>query len=197
LKVQIQQLVDKDYEYQLIGLSLDSGNEVIIPGVSHVIRPQATTNTGFLHYKPLNEAYKEQLRLCKKFISQVGYSGLFSMEFLRGKDGKDYFMEINFRNDGNAICVTTSGVNLPYIWYLYNTKVDYRKEFSNIVNPVYIMPEFADMSLIRHGQLSIWQWLKDIRKTDRFMEFDKHDKSPFWCYLRMRLFRLVKKRTKK
>lgn len=36
------------------------------------------------------------------FIRDLGYSGLFSLEFIRDKSGKDYFMELNMRNDGNA-----------------------------------------------------------------------------------------------
>ena len=83
--VQVQQLIDKDYEYQLIGLSLNGGEEVIIPGVSHVLRPAETTNTGFLHYEPLDEKYQEVLETGKKFLKAASYSGLFSLEFLRGK----------------------------------------------------------------------------------------------------------------
>ena len=57
-------------------------------------------------------------------------------------------MEINFRNDGNAICVTAAGFNLPYIWYLYNTGGNYREEIeASKVKPTYVMPEFADISL--------------------------------------------------
>lgn len=185
LKVQIQQLIEKDFEYQMIGLSLNRGSEVIIPGVSHVIRPAAHTNTGFLHYEPLSESYTHIVNLCKSFLIESKYSGLFSMEFLRGKDGKDYFMEINFRNDGNAICVTAAGVNLPFIWYLNQSCEDW--SLNTDVKPVYVMPEFADITLIHLGQLSWWQWLKDVRRTDRFMEFDKHDQKPFWNLLLNRL----------
>jgi predicted ATP-grasp superfamily ATP-dependent carboligase len=193
--VQIQQLIDKDFEYQLIGLSLNSGKEVIIPGYSYVIRPSSTTNTGFLHYMPLDDSYENIVQKGKQFLKATGYSGLFSLEFLRGKDGHDYFMEINFRNDGNAICVTAAGVNLPYIWYLYNTGGDYHQEIANSkINPVYVMPEFADISLITHGQLRLWTWLKDIRRTDRYMEFDKHDKAPFFSYLLFRIRHVIEKR---
>lgn len=198
LKVQVQQLIEKEFEYQLIGLSLDSGNEVIIPGISYVIRPSATTNTGFLRYESLSEAYKDRILLCKKFLQKAGYSGLFSMEFLRGKDGKDYFMEINFRNDGNAICVTTAGVNLPYIWCIYQKTGTYDTSLvKNVAKTVYVMPEFADISLIRHGQLSMWQWIGDIYRTDRFMEFDKKDMYPFGQLLVNRLCGFVKKKLKK
>lgn len=192
--VQVQQLIDKDFEYQLIGLSLNSGKEIIIPGYSYVIRPASNTNTGFLQYRPLDESFKEVVEKGKLFLKATGYSGLFSLEFLRGKDGKDYFMEINFRNDGNAICVTASGVNLPYIWYLYNTGGNYIGEIeASNVDPTYVMPEFADISLITHGQLGLLSWLMDIHRTDRFMEFDKHDVKPFFCYLYYRVSNKIKK----
>lgn len=198
LMVQVQQLIDKDFEYQLIGLSLNNGEEVIIPGYSYVIRPASNTNTGFLQYKPLDESYKEIVEKGKLFLKATGYSGLFSLEFLRGKDGKDYFMEINFRNDGNAICVTAAGFNLPYIWYLYNTGGNYREEIeASNVKPTYVMPEFADISLITHGQLGFFKWLKDIHRTDRFMEFDKHDMKPFFYYLYFRVTNKMKKILKK
>ena len=193
--VQVQQLIDKEFEYQLIGLSLNGGEDVLIPGYSYVIRPAATTNTGFLHYRALNESFAEVVVKGKKFLKSTGYSGLFSLEFLRGKDGNDYFMEINFRNDGNAICVTAAGINLPYIWYLYNTGGEFRQEIArSAVKPVYVMPEFADVSFVTHGQLNFYAWLKDIYKTDRFMEYDKHDKAPFFYYLSYRIAAFIKKR---
>jgi len=179
-RVQVQQLIEKEFEYQLIGLSLNGGKEVIIPGVSHVIRPQSNTNTGFLHYEPLSEDYSNSHSLSKKFLKETEYSGLFSMEFLRGKDEKDYFMEINFRNDGNAICVTAAGVNLPYIWYLNQSGSQWTADKE--IKPVYVMPEYADFILFRLGKLSLWRWLKDICKTNRFMEFDKKDQKPFYAF---------------
>lgn len=191
-QAQVQQLIDKDFEYQLIGLSLDSGKEVIIPGVSHVIRPQANTNTGFLRYEPLSESYLGIVETCKKFLIETGYSGLFSMEFLRGKDGKDYFMEINFRNDGNAICVTAAGVNLPFIWYQSLQGLSMTENIL-VEKTVYVMPEFADLSLFAHRKLGLCQWLKDIKRTDRFMEYDKYDKKPFRKYIKEEIWRMTKK----
>ena len=177
--VQIQQLIEKTFEYQLIGLSLKGGEEVIIPGVSVVLRPLPTTNTGFLHYEALNKTYDKVLDASRVFLRNSNYSGLFSLEFLRGRDGKDYFMEINFRNDGNAICVTAAGVNLPYIWYLYNLGKDYREEKECIIKSLYVMPEVTDFSFVKNGELSFWSWLKDLLRTRKFMEFDYKDIKPF------------------
>lgn len=193
-KYQIQKFIDKDFEYQLIGLSLDNGETVIIPGVSRCIRPCPGTNTGFLHYENL-DAVGVPLDSCKKFVKAVGYSGLFSIELLRGKDGKDYFMEMNFRNDGNSICVTKSGFNLPYFWYLANTGEDYQEKLAkSTLTPIYVMPEFDDFrcfALTR--KIKLVQWLADVRRTDAFMEFDRKDMGPFRALLKDVLLRGIKK----
>lgn len=182
--VQIQHFIDKDFEYQLIGCS--TKNEVIIPGVSRILRPCKGSNTSFLHYMPLQDGFCD-IEKCKEFVRRTGYHGLFSMEFLRDKNGCDYFMEINFRNDGNAICVTAAGVSLPYIWYLDCIGEDYSQEKSNKVESVYIMPDMAELKLLVTGQISLKEYISDLRKTNRFMEFDKKDKKPFWKLIKYNL----------
>lgn len=183
-RYQVQEYIEKDFEYQLIGLSINQGKEVVIPGISRCVRPCPGTNTGFLHYIGLDKI-SVPLEKCIDFIRKVGYSGLFSIEFLRDKNGIDYFMEMNFRNDGNAICVTASGSNLPYMWYLANTGGDYKQEtVSSKFKPVYVMPEFADFScFVLSRKISFWTWLKDVRRTDKFMEFDNNDMKPFFVEL--------------
>lgn len=177
---QVQKFIKKSYEYQLIGLSLKGGDEVIIPGFSKCIRPCPGTNTGFLHYESLDDIVVS-LEKCKKFVQSTGYSGLFSIEFLRDTQGRDYFMEMNFRNDGNAICVTASGTNLPYIWYLANTNGDYKEELEiSTFKSVYAMPEFPDFdNFVRTKKMSLVSWLKDVIKADVFMVFNRSDIRPF------------------
>jgi len=102
------------------------------------------------------------------------------LEFLRDKNGKDYFMEINFRNDGNAICVTAAGMSLPYIWYLDCVGEDYSQESNKEINPVYVMPDMAELKLLATRQISLREYISDFKKTSRFMEYDKRDKKPFW-----------------
>lgn len=182
-EVQIQKYITKDIEFQLIGCSLNSGEQVIIPGASIILRQPENTNTGFLQYV-LRRNFIFNEKVCKEFICRTGYSGLFSMEFLRDKDGNDYFMEINFRNDGNSICVTAAGMNLPYIWCLYNAGLPIDEELCyEQMKEVLVMPEFNDFSNVIHRRLSLWNWLIDVKRTDCFMEFSKRDQMPFWFYL--------------
>ena len=182
--VQIQQFIDKDFEYQLIGCS--TGGDVIIPGVSRIIRPCKGSNTSFLHYEPFEEGFCE-IEKCKNYVKRTDYKGLFSLEFLRDRDGRDYFMEINFRNDGNAICVTSAGVNLPYIWYLSCMNQDYQMEASKPISPVYVMPDLAEIKLLLNREINIIQFVGDFVKTNRFMEFDRKDMKPFWKMIAQKL----------
>lgn len=195
---QVQKFIKKDFEYQLIGLSLNGGERLIIPGFSRCIRPCPSTNTGFLHYESLNNA-SIPLEKCRNFVKATGYSGLFSIEFLRDKQGNDFFMEMNFRNDGNAICVTASGTNLPYIWYLANTGGDYVKEIENSkFRPVYAMPEFPDFeNFVYKRRISVLRWVRDVARTHVFMIFTLSDIHPFFYCLRSFIKRAYRKLCKK
>ena len=192
MDIQYQQFIDKDFEYQLIGCSLDNGDDVIIPGVSFILRQPDNTNTGFLEYRPLDASFP--IAECRRFLRGISFSGLFSMEFLRGKDGLDYFMEINLRNDGNAICVTESGVNLPYVWYLFSTGKLWKTETSKQVRSIIVMPEFDDFkNNVLKGKISFFRWLKDVHRTDCFMEYAPDDKAPFFVKLKSEAIRYCKK----
>jgi len=192
-QLQLQAFIEKDFEYQLIGCSVEGGKVVVIPGVSKVIRPSDTSNTGFLLYDRLDDSYP--VEKVKQMLSGMNYSGLFSAEFLRDKNGKDYFLEVNFRNDGNAIAVTAAGVNLPYIWY--RSASDQELPVPADIKPVYVMPEFDDLALVFRRRISFGTWLKDMRRASCYMEFDKADWKPgFYRVLDMLalLFRKMGKR---
>lgn len=186
----IQKFIKKQFEFQLIGCSLGFGAEIIIPGVSIILRQSRSSNTGFLHYTMIDDTFSKTIEKTKAFIRDVGYSGLFSVEFLRDKDGQDYFLEMNFRNDGNTIAVANAGINLPYIWYLYCAGVDYRKEVKPI-HDEFVMPEFAELSLYQQGIISRKEWKQDMKTATSFMDYDPEDLAPTegWKKYRRQKFR--------
>lgn len=180
----IEQFVDKLFEFQFIGLSINSGDEIIIPGHSHIVWPDIE-NTNYFPYKANDNSFQDTLNKAKEFIRKTEYSGFFSVEFLRGKDGKDYFLEMNFRNDGNAICATDSGYNLPYIWYLYNTGGDYISEIKNsYFHEVNYCPEIECTYQMLEGKISLSEWWVMIRKSKSYTIFCPGDNRPFWNNVR-------------
>lgn len=93
-----------------------------------------------------------------------------------------YFLETNFRNDGNAFCVTESGVNLPVMWVKACLNEDYHKEL-NKPKHIIVMPEFQDFKLVLQRRLTLGRWLKDLHRTDAFLEYTKDDKRPFFQFI--------------
>lgn len=178
----VQEYITKKEEVQFIGCSLNEGEEVIIPGMTKIIRSQNNTNTGFLEYCPIEDFWLDTVTLCKEYIKECKYSGLFSIEFIRDYDDRVYFLETNFRNDGNAYCVTAAGVNLPVIWIKWCAGESYNEEIKS-VKKILVMPEFQDFKLVLQGKLSIFSWIQDLRKTNCFLEWDKKDKKPFFQFL--------------
>lgn len=191
-KIQVQKYIERDFEYQLIGCSLNGGQEVIIPGFSNILRSSETTNTGFLKYSPISDLKYDKFKSIE-FIRACNYSGLFSLEFIRGKDGLDYFLEINFRNDGNAYSVTAAGVNLPYIWVASMIGWDISDELNNEIKPILVMPEFTDIYQVLTGKISLTSWIKDLKNTDRFLYYNKMDMKPFYYELRRFLLNVISK----
>jgi len=181
--VQVQHYIDKKFEYQVIGCSLNGGDTVIVPGISQIIRCPSNTNTGFLKVLPFGQFIYDYKGACS-ILKELGYSGLFSIEFIRDKEGKDFFMEINFRNDGNAYSITAAGVNLPYIWYLSHVSPEMiGSESLEVSKEIYVMPEISDFVLMSKGAVSFKEWWKDLQKTNFFLLYNKMDKKPFYYEL--------------
>lgn len=192
-KFQIQKYISKDFEFQLIGLSLNSGEITIIPGFTYIIRQPNNTNTGYLKYCPIEEL-KCDISKVKNYIKELGYSGLFSIEFIKGKDGKNYFLEINMRNDGNAFVVTTAGINLPYLWYYFCCNgVLPENESISFKRPVYFMPEFSDFTNVIKSKINLFTWVNQVYNADCCAVFQMKDKRPFWCELKNFSIRAIRK----
>jgi len=183
----IQEYLDKDFEFQLIGCSLNGGEEIIIPGYSKIIRSGYNTNTGFLEYRLSHHFDNKELNIdlnkCKQLIEKCKYTGLFSIEFIKTKEQINYFLEINFRNDGNAYAVTAAGINLPSIFISHFTqKVNLDNElYEN--KSIIVMPEFVDFMQVIHHKISIVSWIKDLLRTDCFLVYNKDDLKPFFFEL--------------
>lgn len=191
--LQVQKYIDKDFEFQFLGCSLNGGQEIIIPGRTHIINANNFNNIVFLKYNRIESSLNELINKCHNLLRHIGYSGLFSIEFLRGKDNMDYFLEINFRNDGNSISVTDSGMNLPYIWYLFNAGGDYKKELENSkFKEVFFVPEDSYFLEMINGEISFSEWKNNMRKANSFATYFKEDKAPFFALIKLQAGTIVK-----
>ncbi len=173
----VESYIDKTAEFQLIGCSLPG--KIIIPGYTKIIRQPKNTNTGYLKYSPISDGFIDGQLLDKvgELINDLSYKGLFSVEFLRGKDGRDYFLEINMRNDGNAFCATCAGINLPYLWYRYADADKLPTDIDICVNKtIYWMPEADLRNMLKVG---VFKWIKQWITAAGHGIVSRHDLKPF------------------
>lgn len=167
----IQEFIEKEYEINCIGIRTD--NECMIGCAIKKIRHYPDIYGAASFAQALSpDSFLINRMAINKFLEKSGYYGPFSIEFLHCKD-KNYFMEVNFRNDGLAYTATCAGVNL-YDAYINNKMTD-----TNNFRPIYMMNIGDDFRLLKqNGQLSIFKWLNQFFSSKCYIDIDFHDLKP-------------------
>lgn len=193
--LQIQRYIDKAYEFQFLGCSFDDGNDILISGRTHIDRPNGRENTFFLRFGKVENELKPLESKVREFIAQTKYNGPFSVEFLHGKDGVDYFTEMNFRNDGNAYSQTCAGINIPYIMYLYYSGGDYKSEIKKSeIHDIYMVPEFEYLMFKLKGEFSWKEWYRNMKKANCYNTYFKDDRGLYCRFLLNHVTGFVRRR---
>lgn len=171
---QIQQYIDYEKEISILGCVLPDG-EVVFSGCIDKLRTCmiGTSSFAVMVDNALLGKEKETLEI---MLKATGYSGLFSAEYLL-KDGKYYFLEVNFRNDGNTYVATAAGINLPYIWY--SSCCNCNVEITKGSFPCYFMLDIEDFFARKRNGISFCQWNNDRKRVNAFLVFSKQDTKPF------------------
>lgn len=172
----VQEYIEKEFEVDCTGVRTE--NEAILVAIRKIRHwPRMVGAGAFAHVDKI-EKFNIDLDGVEKFLSKVGYYGPFSVEFIH-KDGINYFMEVNLRNEGLAYSSTAAGLNLHALYLNEGTKLDW-----SMFHPVYMMNTSIDPLYVKEGDLTWKQWLADFRKTTAFINFNKKDMMPtVWYYL--------------
>ncbi len=175
--VLVQEYLKPDYEVNVVGVSVN--NKCILPGLTHKVKTCKSVNDmGMIVMSYVADEYGNLVTrdLVERFIHEIGYSGLFSLDLLIS-NGKLYFLEINLRSDGTMYMHTAAGVNFPQIWVQGNLN-------KNITVPIsYKRPKTWGMTEISYIKYLDWKHpveaIKDWWKTDCYSIFSWKDPLPF------------------
>lgn len=177
----IQQFIQRDYEYCMMGCAFKNG-QVYIPltdrpiKFNHKLHEASTIN----YIEPIAGEIAVEVEKIKTLMNDVGYVGLFSVEFMHDKS-KDivYFTEINFRNDGTNSFIVHCGVNLPYLHYQDLLDLPHKIYTPISKTKKYIWEGIHFSNLITRG-ISFREWFSDLKGVDGFLYYFKDDKAPFF-----------------
>ena len=177
-QIMIQHFVDKQNEMALEGYTINRGKEMqIITEMKWKYLIQG-------YYSPYHDVKmfedKEMKAKLLSMFTEIGFEGVFEVEFLIDKDGTHYFMETNFRASAwNPTC-KFAGMPLPYLWIkgMENGYIDLadRKSFE----PFTSMSEVIDYGKrVEGGMCSIAEWLRDFKDAKCVYIYDKDDRGPW------------------
>lgn len=188
-----QEYIERDYELNLIGLAYNNGQNICAPCVVRKIRDTVKRQSAFFRLDDVKEHPLIDLSKIGKFVKEIGYEGIFSVEFLY-KKGELYFLEINLRNDACGYIYTAAGANYPLLWYKYATGALTPADTAGLRlrTPFYLMHE-NDMYNIVEGKVSVWQWMRDFHRSGAFFVMNRRDPLPFVCSCAIHARQLGKK----
>lgn len=132
---------------------------------------------------------------CVSMILETGYEGLFDLEFILGEDGILYFMEINFRVDGE-IYKLSKGINLLDEWCKLVRRNKEELPQSLLIKRDYFtgMTEVNDFrQSVLTGKMNPIKWFWEFCKTDTHMLVNLKDPIPAL----VKLWYVIKRNIKK
>ena len=184
-KLCMQEYINKVGEFCMEGFSCNNGNDVFMPYAADYIRYYNNSYGHFMNMIPFkDEKLKKKIN---KLFKLTKYNGIFEIEFMKGSDGKSYFLEINFRASTWNYAPTVGGGNLPYFWAksMLSGRIPY-EEMQLREKPFKAMVEPADFAR-NVKKVGLWQWFKDWKSTECYYYYNKKDPMPFWYYLKSKI----------
>ena len=175
----VQEYIEFKKEVSILGAVMANG-EVRLSGCIDKLRTCMIGTTSF-GMMVNNGLLGDNVSKLEAMMKGTGYRGLFSAEFLM-KDNKFYFLEVNFRNDGNIYVATASGQNLP-LQYVQSVMGEEIKK-DRLAYPCYFMLEIEDVLALRRNRVAFSQWRKDLKQANICLVYNKQDRKPFEKKLR-------------
>ena len=177
----LQEYIDKKDETPIEGISINGGKNILLFGLTRNYRMTEDSFGTFRRIEPFNDKFIEDS--IRRFIQHINYTGAFEIELIIDKQGYSYFLEANFRIAQQNYGYTAFGANIPYIYAksilcneIAKDEICYTKK-----RPFNIMYEFEDFKQsVLNRKISMRQWIKDLRRTDAFLFYNKKDKAPFY-----------------
>lgn len=172
----IQKYIDKKTETTYEGFSYNHGKGMYVGVQTDYIYPTKG------YYSPLMNVYPRvdaslQERL-NNMLAEIGFEGIWEIEFLVDKDDQLYFLEINFRHATWGYSANVAGSPLPYLWAqaMLTGKAPEQKQFE----PFIAMVEPIDFGLrVDKGVCTLAEWLTDFKRAKCTYYYNEQDMEPW------------------
>ncbi len=173
----VQQYIVNEADLLFLGVSYPDGS-VEIPAL--VMKPGVSPTGEYTHATVTTDvdAWLPERTEVETFVRSLGYIGPFSIEFGLEK-GKNYFFEINLRNDGTSHYPLSGGVNIPMSYYDAirgnQSRLDVAKQEYEMID------EVGDIRRVLSRETGLGQWLRTFRSAGAYKFYRSSDKKLLPC----------------
>ena len=174
-----QEYLEKECELNLVGLSVDHGERILLPAAIRKIRDDLHRQSVYIRLDDINDYPDLDVESVRRFVRALQYEGIFSVELLKSR-GKYYFLEVNLRNDGCGYLYTAAGINYPALWVKYCRGELRDSDFSNVKfkAPFHLM-HWDDVYNMVEGKVGFFRWLYQAFAADAHFVMNRRDMKPF------------------
>lgn len=178
-KVIIQKFIEKKNEYCIDGFCVNRGNIMFnaIESTYNYLIPG--------YYSPYmtvkNFSQHEIGKSLESLMKEVGFEGIYSIEFLIDENDNYYFSEINFRNSTWSYAATQAGMNLIILWCEAMLTGKLEKDWIVKIDDGFMaMVEPIDYGKrVKEGRAELGEWLKDFKEAKCTFYYNQDDIEPF------------------
>lgn len=185
-KILVQEFIEKENELCLDGISINGGESIFIPYGCSYYRFTPESYGNYMYFYPFEDS--KLLKKIHDLIKLSKYSGVFCIEFLKGKDGNIYFLEVNYRNSGWSYAFTKGGFNLPFRWAVSTLENKIYKSDFHALKDFNAINDFSDLhDVLKTKKVNIFTWLKEYFTADCHYYYNSDDSKPYWHFLMNKL----------
>lgn len=175
-KCMIQPYIEKKTEIQYEGFSFNHGKDMFV-GVQCSNNYTIKGYYGpYMHVFP--PKHQDILQKLNSMLEDIGFEGIWEIEFLVDKDDNYLFLEINFRSSPWSRASTIAGNPLSLYWCLamLTGKCPDAVDF----DPFDAMVETVDYNKrVENGLCTLPEWLNDFKQAKCTYYYDKDDIAPW------------------
>ena len=173
-----QRFIEKKNELCLDGYCANKGKDFFV-GIASMYKYLIPG-----YYSPYMDVFEfkndKVYNSLKDMLEEIGFEGIFSIEFLVDQNDDLWFLEVNFRNSTWSYASTVAGMPLPYLWAqamdekrIPNNSYKSFSDFEAMVEPI----DYSKR--VETDKVSLAEWLADFKRAKCTYYYNQFDPKPF------------------
>lgn len=194
-EILVQQYIEKVDEKSYEGFSIKNGDEICLTMIAGQEYNIGDKYTPFWNFKNFNDV--EFYKKAQSMIKEIGLEGIWEFEFLEDKNGKLWFLEINFRNTVLGWATTVAGMSSVVLWSKASIDGKIPKDYyREIPDHFTAIAECFDYDVRVKGKLvSKKEWKKQYKHAQAKLYKGRNDFRPFLSFMLYKLFHTIGNRS--